>query len=72
MQAVDRAHRIGQMRSVSVHRILARETIEDRIMELQKNKRELIETALDEGEHKNLSKLGRNELSFLFGFGRGR
>ncbi|KAL2158389.1 hypothetical protein VTH06DRAFT_4437 [Thermothelomyces fergusii] len=66
-QAVDRAHRIGQQREVKVHRILVRETVEDRILALQENKRELVETALDEGQGKNVGRLSEAELAYLFG-----
>src|SRR5579871_3884479 len=34
-QAIDRIHRIGQMRLVIVHRIVIQETVEDRILALQ-------------------------------------
>ncbi|EER30020.1 hypothetical protein D8B26_007300 [Coccidioides posadasii str. Silveira] len=66
-QAIDRAHRIGQIRPVMVHRILVRDTVEDRILELQEKKRELIENALDERASQNLGRLGTRELAFLFG-----
>lgn len=66
-QAIDRAHRIGQVRQVSIHRILVENTVEDRILELQDKKRELIEGALDENASKNLSRLGTRELAYLFG-----
>ena len=67
MQAVDRAHRIGQQREVTVHRILVQETVEDRIIDLQERKREIVEAALDEGESSNLGRLSERELAFLFG-----
>ncbi|TPX13914.1 uncharacterized protein E0L32_005614 [Thyridium curvatum] len=67
MQAVDRAHRIGQQREVQVHRILVEGTIEDRIVELQQRKRQLVEAALDEGEIKGLGRLNAGELRYLFG-----
>lgn len=66
-QAVDRAHRIGQLRHVHVHRILIKNTVEDRILTLQEKKRELIEGALDEKASKNVGRLGTRELGFLFG-----
>ncbi|RJE21170.1 SNF2 family helicase ATPase [Aspergillus sclerotialis] len=66
-QAIDRAHRIGQRREVNIHRILVKETVEDRILELQEKKRELIEGALDENAGRNLSRLGTRELAYLFG-----
>jgi SNF2 family DNA or RNA helicase len=67
MQAVDRAHRIGQQRPVTIHRILVKDTIEDRITDLQERKRNLINAALDEGEAKNLATLSTEELRYLFG-----
>ncbi|PKY06718.1 hypothetical protein P168DRAFT_288632 [Aspergillus campestris IBT 28561] len=66
-QAIDRAHRIGQQRKVQIHRILVENTVEDRILELQDKKRELIEGALDENASKNVSRLGTRELAYLFG-----
>jgi SNF2 family DNA or RNA helicase len=65
-QAIDRAHRIGQMRTVQVHRILVSGTVEDRILQMQEKKRELINEALDENAGKNISRLGVRELTFLF------
>ncbi|KAL4963090.1 DEAD/DEAH box helicase [Aspergillus stella-maris] len=66
-QAIDRAHRIGQLREVNVHRILVPETVEDRIIELQDKKRALIDGALDEKESKNIARLSTRELAYLFG-----
>lgn len=66
-QAVDRAHRMPQEREVTVHRILVPETVEDRICALQDKKRELIGQALDENEAKSLTRLGIQELKYLFG-----
>ena len=65
-QAIDRAHRIGQLRNVHVHRVLVAHTIEDRIMQLQENKRKLVNEALDENTGKGLSRLGKDELVYLF------
>ena len=44
-QAFDRAHRIGQDKPVFVHRLVASNTVEERILELQKEKRSLAEMA---------------------------
>ncbi|OAQ89588.1 SWI/SNF family DNA-dependent ATPase Ris1 [Purpureocillium lilacinum] len=66
MQAVDRAHRIGQTKDVKVHRILTQETVEDRIMELQERKKAIVEAALDETESMKIGRLNVNELKFLF------
>ena len=65
-QAIDRAHRIGQMNPVHVHRILVPDTVEDRILALQEKKREMIEAALDESESKRIGRLGTADLAFLF------
>ena len=40
-QAIDRAHRIGQTRAVFAYRLIARDTVEEKIIELQKEKRAL-------------------------------
>ncbi|MBF4462415.1 MULTISPECIES: DEAD/DEAH box helicase [unclassified Rathayibacter] len=49
-QAVDRAHRIGQERRVNVYRLVARDTIEEKIVRLQERKARLSAATLDEGE----------------------
>lgn len=45
-QASDRAHRIGQSRVVSSYKLIAQNTIEEKILQLQKRKREMIEGTL--------------------------
>lgn len=45
-QAADRAHRIGQQRPVMVYRLVAKDTVEERILALQDQKREIAEAAL--------------------------
>jgi SNF2 family DNA or RNA helicase len=47
-QAADRAHRIGQDKPVLVYRMVARDTVEERILELQDRKRALADAALSE------------------------
>ncbi|MCK0437927.1 DEAD/DEAH box helicase [Gordonia alkaliphila] len=49
-QAVDRAHRIGQERPVTVYRLVSAETIEERVIELQDRKRALFDALIDDGE----------------------
>jgi superfamily II DNA or RNA helicase len=46
-QAADRAHRIGQDNPVLIQRLVARDTVEDRILALQKLKQELAGSVLD-------------------------
>ena len=45
-QAIDRAHRIGQSRHVFAYRLLARDTVEEKVAELQESKRELADAIL--------------------------
>jgi superfamily II DNA or RNA helicase len=47
-QATDRAHRIGQERPVTVYRLVTKDTIEERIVELHQEKRAIAEAVLDE------------------------
>src|SRR5712691_4490584 len=50
-QAADRAHRIGQTRPVLVYRLVAQDTVEERILALQERKRALAGAALDGADH---------------------
>ena len=45
-QAIDRAHRIGQARHVFAYRLIARDTVEERVLELQQRKRALADAIL--------------------------
>ena len=48
-QAVDRAHRIGQERTVMVYRLVAVDTIEEKVMELKERKAALFDSVVDGG-----------------------
>ncbi len=63
-QAIDRAHRIGQSRHVIATRVIARDTIEAKILQLQDSKRALADAILtaDKGI---LASIGREELELL-------
>lgn len=50
-QAADRAHRIGQDRPVMVYRMVAKDTVEERIFALQAKKRALADVALGDANH---------------------
>lgn len=63
-QAIDRAHRIGQTRRVIATRIVARDTIEEKILELQASKRALADAILGQDQGV-LSQIGREELEML-------
>ena len=55
-QATDRAHRIGQRNNVSVYKLISKNTIEEKIQELQKNKKALADMAVNgEGDIMKMS-----------------
>jgi superfamily II DNA or RNA helicase len=62
-QASDRAHRIGQTRPVTVYRLVTAQTIEERILELHRTKRELADSLLEESDR--AAKLTAKELRAL-------
>jgi superfamily II DNA or RNA helicase len=63
-QAVDRAHRIGQTRSVFAYRLIARDTVEERVLELQQRKRELAD-AIITADNSVVKALKREDLELL-------
>jgi SNF2 family DNA or RNA helicase len=64
-QASDRAHRIGQTKPVFVYKLIAADTVEDRIVELQRRKANLANIALSEDEE--FSGVDVDDVEFLFG-----
>jgi len=64
-QASDRAHRIGQTKSVFVYKLIAADTVEERIVELQQRKAQLANIAL--GEEGDITGVEIDDLEFLFG-----
>jgi superfamily II DNA or RNA helicase len=48
-QAIDRAHRIGQTRNVMVYRLVAKDTIEEKVMALKARKARLFSSVMDDG-----------------------
>ena len=48
-QAVDRTHRIGQQRPVTVYRMVSEGTVEEKVIDLQNRKRELFSALIDDG-----------------------
>lgn len=63
-QATDRAHRIGQTKVVTVYRLVAAGTIEEKILQLKAQKRELVNSILSEdaGGAKKLTKADLDDL----------
>ena len=49
-QAVDRTHRIGQTKNVMVYRLVARDTIEEKVMAMKAKKAALFDDVIDSGE----------------------
>ena len=64
-QATDRAHRIGQKRGVTVYKLVAEHTIEEKVVELQQKKKELADQVLS-GEEMGSILFDREELLKLF------
>ncbi|XP_029116867.1 helicase-like transcription factor CHR28 isoform X1 [Elaeis guineensis] len=66
-QAIDRAHRIGQTRPVTVSRLTVNDTVEDRILALQEKKREMVASAFGEDESgSRQTRLTVEDLNYLF------
>jgi superfamily II DNA or RNA helicase len=66
-QATDRAHRIGQTKVVTTYRLIAKGTIEEKILELADKKRELVGAVLSE-DVGGAKKLTKGDLEDLFNF----
>ena len=63
-QATDRAHRIGQKHAINVYQLIAEETIEQKICELQQVKEDLAEEVLS-GEGISSTQFNKNEIMNL-------
>jgi superfamily II DNA or RNA helicase len=63
-QAMDRAHRIGQTRHVFAYRLIARDTVEEKVLELQKSKRDLA-SAIVSADNSLIRNLRREDLELL-------
>ncbi|HTS64589.1 MAG TPA: SNF2-related protein [Candidatus Acidoferrales bacterium] len=63
-QAVDRAHRIGQTRNVFAYRLIARDTVEEKVLELQTNKRDLAAAIINQ-DNSLIRSLRREDLELL-------
>ncbi|MGH7828502.1 MAG: SNF2-related protein [Candidatus Binatia bacterium] len=63
-QAIDRTHRIGQSRNVFAYRLIAKNTVEEKILELQKTKRDLADAIINEN-NSIIRNLSRADLELL-------
>lgn len=69
-QATDRAHRIGQTKTVSVIKLITKGTIEERIVELQEKKKILSENLIEgKNDSESLSALSENDIRDLLSSG---
>ncbi len=63
-QAIDRTHRIGQTRKVFAYRIIAKETVEEKVLELQQTKRELADAIIN-ADNSLIRNLAKEDLELL-------
>lgn len=63
-QATDRAHRIGQTRPVTVYKLVAHDSIEERVLELQESKKDLYEQVITNGSQ-NITNITDEDIKFL-------
>lgn len=70
-QAIDRAHRLGQQRSVTVHPLITEKTLEDRVDELLNHKRALADAVLADG-YSALTELTDDQIIDLIALGAQR
>jgi SNF2 family DNA or RNA helicase len=63
-QAIDRAHRIGQTRHVFAYRLIARDTVEEKVLALQQSKRDLAD-AIISADNSLMRDLSREDLELL-------
>ncbi|MCZ6623167.1 MAG: DEAD/DEAH box helicase [Deltaproteobacteria bacterium] len=63
-QAIDRTHRIGQTRQVFAYRLIAQDTVEEKVVELQKTKRDLADAIIN-ADNSLIQNLSREDLELL-------
>ena len=64
-QATDRVHRIGQKNSVQVYKLIAKDTIEEKILKLQQGKADLADLIVREGDG-IIARMSKEEITSLF------
>jgi superfamily II DNA or RNA helicase len=65
-QAIDRTHRIGQKQKVTAYRVISKGTVEEKILDLQKNKKDLAKQLMFQ-DGTVLSDLSLRDFDYLFG-----
>ncbi|MCB0698700.1 MAG: DEAD/DEAH box helicase [Chitinophagales bacterium] len=64
-QAIDRTHRIGQTKNIFAYRLICKDTIEEKMLQLQERKRALASDLVSE-DNAFLKKLTKEDITFLF------
>jgi superfamily II DNA or RNA helicase len=64
-QAIDRAYRIGQQRHVFAYKVIAKDTIEEKVLELQQQKQDLAEAVFSGDSAQAIRSLTRDDLEYL-------
>jgi SNF2 family DNA or RNA helicase len=63
-QAIDRTHRIGQQKKVFAYRLIAKDTVEEKVLELQRSKREIAEAIISQ-DNRLIGELSQEDLALL-------
>jgi SNF2 family DNA or RNA helicase len=63
-QAIDRAHRIGQINPVFAYRLIAKDTVEEKVLQLQDSKRALADAIIG-ADNSLIRQIGREDLELL-------
>jgi non-specific serine/threonine protein kinase len=64
-QAIDRTHRIGQTKNIFAYRMICKDTIEDKILQLQEKKRALAKELIAD-DATFVKSLSREDVEYLF------
>lgn len=71
LQAMDRAHRLGQRKVVNVHRLIMRGTLEEKVMSLQKFKVSVANAVIN-ADNASMNTMNTDQLLDLFTSAEGR
>lgn len=66
MQAIDRAHRIGQTKKVFTYRLITKDTVEEKVLELQAHKKDLVKGVIGAEDGDIVKSLSKKDLEYLF------
>ena len=69
LQAMDRAHRIGQKKTVNVYRLITKDTVEEKIMSLQRFKLNIANTVVS-ADNSSMNTMSTGQILDLFSLQR--